>query len=231
MGYPTNTRRAHERRLPNESDPPAMITLHALQYSRATRILWLLADLGQPCNRIDYPRTKAFRAPEALSKIHPLGKSPMIDDEGEMIAESATILRYLTAKFDDDSHIPPRSTMDYWRHEMLFDYVEASFADVAIRAIMPAFRGEPVPDDAKAVLDTHLAYIGAMIRDGPLLFGKMAMLADIQISYIVALLARLGLLADHPKIAAYWDALQEQPGYIAATQAAGPMAPPAQIQR
>lgn len=204
-----------------------MITLHALQYSRATRILWLLADLGQPCNRIDYDRTDDFRAPYELSKVHPLGKSPVIDDDGEMIAESTTILRYLAAKFDDDTHTPPRGTADYWRHEALFDYVEASFADVAVRAIMPAFRGEPVPDDAKAALDTNLRYIARAIGDGPMLFGKSAMLADIQMSYIIALLARLGLLADHPKITAYWDALQEQPGYIAATQAAGPMAPPA----
>ncbi|CTQ48213.1 glutathione S-transferase family protein [Jannaschia donghaensis] len=203
-----------------------MITLHALQYSRATRVLWLLADLGQPCNRIDYDRTDAFRAPAELSKVHPLGKSPVIEDDGEMIAESATILRYLAAKFGDDTHTPPHGTAEFWRHEALFDYVEASFAEVAVRAIMPAFRGEPVPDDAKAALDTHLAYIGACIEDGPLLFGKDPMLADIQISYIIALLARLELLADHPKVLAYWDALREQPGYIAATRAAGPMAPP-----
>lgn len=206
-----------------------MITLHALQYSRATRILWLLADLGQPCNRIDYDRTDDFRAPDELSKVHPLGKSPVIDDDGEMIAESTTILRYLAAKFEDDSHTPPRGTADYWRHEALFDYVEASFAEVAVRAIMPAFRGEPVPDDAKSALDTNLGYIARAIGDGPLLFGNTTMLADIQMSYITALLARLDLLADHPKVAAYWGALQEQPGYIAATQAAGPMAPPAQL--
>ncbi|TYB83708.1 glutathione S-transferase family protein [Oceaniovalibus sp. ACAM 378] len=204
-----------------------MITLRALQYSRATRILWLLADLGQPCKRVDYDRTEAFRAPKELSKVHPLGKSPVIDDDGELIAESATIMRYLAAKFDDDTHTPPRDTADFWRHEALFDYVEASFAEVGLRAIMPAFRGKPVPDDAKAALDTHLTYIARAIGDGPLLFGDKAMLADIQLSYIIALLARLGLLTDHPGIAAYWDALQEQSGYIAATRSAGPMALPA----
>ena len=204
-----------------------MITLRALQYSRATRILWLLADLGQPCNRIDYDRTDAFRAPEELSKVHPLGKSPVIDDDGELIAESARIMRYLAAKFDDDTHTPPRGTADFWRHEALFDYVEASFAEVGLRAIMPAFRGKPVPDDAKAALDTHLTYIARAIGDGPLLFGNKAMLADIQLSYIIALLAGLGLLTDLPGIAAYWDALQEQSGYIAATRSAGPMALPA----
>lgn len=205
-----------------------MITLHALKYSRAIRILWLLADLGQPCNRIDYDRTDAFRAPEELSKVHPLGKSPVIDDEGEMIAESATILRYLAAKFDDDTHTPPRGLADFWRHEALFDYVEASFAEVALRVILRVFRGRPVPGDAKAALDNHLAYVTQAIGDGPLLCGDKAMLADIQMSYIIALLARFGLLTDHPKVTAYWDALQEQPGYIAAVRAAGPMAPPSQ---
>ncbi|WP_394688724.1 glutathione S-transferase N-terminal domain-containing protein [Hoeflea sp.] len=109
-----------------------MITLHALKFSRATRVLWLLEDLGQPCQRIDYDRTDEFRAPEALSKIHPLGKSPVIEDDGEMIAESSTILRYLVAKHGDHGHRPDRGTADYWRHEALFDYVESSFAPVAI---------------------------------------------------------------------------------------------------
>ncbi|WGW04687.1 glutathione S-transferase family protein [Tropicibacter oceani] len=204
-----------------------MITLHALKYSRATRVLWLLADLGQPCNRVDYDRTEAFRAPEALARVHPLGKSPVIEDEGELIAESATILRYLAAKYGDTTHAPPPGTPAFWQHEAQLDYVEASLAEAALQAILPAFRGKPAPDDALAALNRHLDYIAQAIGDGPLLFGERAMLADIQLSYIVALLARFDLLTDHPAIASYWNALQKQPGYIAATQAAGPMAPPA----
>ncbi|MBY6201444.1 glutathione S-transferase [Maritalea mobilis] len=204
-----------------------MITLHALKYSRATRVLWMLADLGQPCHRVDYDRTDSFRAPEALKRVHPLGKSPVIEDDGETIAESATILRYLAAKYGDDSHTPPGDTPAYWQHEALLDYVEASLAEVALQAILPAFQGEQVPPEARAALNRHLDFIMQAIDEGPLLFGDRAMLADIQLSYIVALLERLNLLTDHPAIAAYWDALQEQPGYIAATKAAGPMAPPA----
>lgn len=203
-----------------------MITLHVLKYSRATRVIWLLENLGQPCTRIDYDRTAAFRAPEALSKVHPLGKSPVIEDDGIMIAESATILRYLVAKFGDDSHQPPPGTPAFWRHEELFDYVEASFAEVALQAILPAFRDQPVPEPAQAALDTHLTHIARQLASGPLLFGAALTLADIQISYILALLDRVGLLQTHPEVAAYWQALQTQPGYIAARDATGPMAPP-----
>jgi glutathione S-transferase len=205
-----------------------MITLHALQYSRATRVLWLLADLGRPCERVDYRRTEAFRAPESLSRVHPLGKSPVIEDDGETIAESATILRYLVEKFGDTTHRPPHGTPAFWRHEALLDYVEGSFAPVALRAILPAFAGKPVPEQAHAALDDHLAYIAGERGDGPLLFGEAPMLADIQFSYLLAMLDRFGLLEGHPAVADYWKQLQRQPGYIAATEAAGPMAPPSE---
>jgi len=71
-----------------------------------------------------------------------------------------------------------------------------------------------------------LSYIGRERGKGPLLFGATLTLADIQISHILALLSKLDLLSDHPEIAAYWQGLQKQPGYIAAVKAAGPMAPP-----
>jgi len=203
-----------------------MITLHALKFSRATRVLWLLDDLGQPCERIDYDRTPAFGAPDALSEIHRLGKSPVIEDNGRMMAESATILRYLVEKYGDKTHQPPHDTPAFWRHEALFDYVESSFAEVALKAILPAFQGNEVPDEAQAALDKHLSYITTELGDGPFLFGTPLMLADIQISYLLALLAKLDLLNGHPEIATYWQALQQQPGYIAAVKAAGPMAPP-----
>ncbi|MEQ6202262.1 glutathione S-transferase [Sulfitobacter sp. HNIBRBA2951] len=205
-----------------------MIKLHALKYSRATRVLWLLADLGQPCDRVDYDRTDDFGAPEPLKRVHPLGKSPVIEDEGRMIAESATILRYIVEKYGDSTHCPPKGTSAYWQHDGVLDYVEASFAEVALQAIMPAFGGEPVPEEARTALGVHLDYLTQLIGEGSMLFGDRAMLADIQLSYIIALLARFDLLGDHPTIATYWDTLQQQPGYRAAMQAVGPMAPPAQ---
>lgn len=202
-----------------------MIKLHALEFSRATRVLWLLEDLGQNCERIDYERTPEFRAPEELTNVHPLGKSPIIEDQGEMIAESSTILRYLSDKFGDQSHRPPVGTPDYWVHEALFDFVESSFAEVAMGVILPAFEGNEIPNDAKRSLDKHLGYVEDQIGGGPLLFGDTLTLADIQMSYPIALLSKLGRLDRHPKMEEYWSQLQKQPGYIAAVKKAGPMAP------
>lgn len=204
-----------------------MITVHHLENSRSQRVLWMLEELELPYEVRRYERNaKTMLAPPELKRVHPLGKSPVIEDGNRILAESATILRYLVAKYGDETHTPPRGTPEFWQHEELLDYVESSFAEVALRAVLPAFRGKPVPAEAQAALNSHLNFIGRTIGTGPMLFGERAMLADIQMSYVIALLARLDLLGEHPKVGAYWSALQAQPGYIAAVKAAGPMAPP-----
>lgn len=205
-----------------------MLKLHALEYSRASRVLWLLADLDQSCERVDYARTDAFRAPDALAKVHPLGKSPVLEDGNLMIAESATILRYIDDTYGGKSHQPPVGTPDFWEHEIVLDYVESSFAETVQAVVLPAFAGDDAPKNALKALDTHLAYVAQVLGAGPFLCGEKLTLADIQISYLLALLDRFGLLNDWPQIAAYWQRLQDQPGYITALDAVGPMAPPKQ---
>ena len=58
-----------------------MLTLHHLNDSRSQRILWLLEELGTPYEMKRYQRNAETRlAPPELTKIHPLGKSPVITD-------------------------------------------------------------------------------------------------------------------------------------------------------
>ena len=58
-----------------------MLTLHHLNNSRSQRILWLLEELGMPCEIKRYQRNPETRlAPPELKAVHPLGKSPVITD-------------------------------------------------------------------------------------------------------------------------------------------------------
>ena len=76
-----------------------MLTVHHLNNSRSQRILWLLEELELNYELKCYQRDATTNlAPPELEAVHPLGKSPVIEDDGELIAESATILRYLAAK-------------------------------------------------------------------------------------------------------------------------------------
>ena len=66
-----------------------MLTVHHLNNSRSQRVLWLLEELGVPYEIVRYQRQPDMRAPAELRAIHPLGKSPVITDKGNTIAESA----------------------------------------------------------------------------------------------------------------------------------------------
>ena len=73
-----------------------MITVHHLNNSRSQRILWLLEELGVPYQVKHYQRDATTRlAPPELKQVHPLGKSPVIEDDGVKLAESGAITDYL----------------------------------------------------------------------------------------------------------------------------------------
>src|ERR1700750_655979 len=99
-----------------------MITLHHLENSRSTRILWPLEGLNVPYEIKHYKRDpKTSLAPPELLKIHPLGKSPVITDDGLTLAESGAILEYLVDRYGGGALVPaPRTPQrlryTYWMH-------------------------------------------------------------------------------------------------------------------
>lgn len=202
-----------------------MIKIHCLAYSRAIRLIWLMEDLAQPYNLVQYERTEEFRAPDALQKIHPLGKSPVIEDGDIQISESATCLRYLADKFDDKTHRPKLGTAEYVKHAELLDYVESSFAEICMNLLLPAMQGEKPTDAALNTMRMHLDYVAHQLPGDGLLFGDTAMLADIQFSYLLANLDANGFLDDDARVKTYWNDLQQRAGYKSAVKVAGPMAP------
>ena len=79
-----------------------MIVVHHLNDSRSQRILWLLEELGTPYRIERYQRDAATRlAPPELKSVHPLGKSPVITDEGRTIIESGAIIDYIIRRYGE----------------------------------------------------------------------------------------------------------------------------------
>jgi glutathione S-transferase len=84
-----------------------MLTVHHLNNSRSQRVLWLLEELGVPYEIVRYQRQPDMRAPKELRAIHPLGKSPVITDNGNTIAESGAIAEYIIDTYGNGRLIPP----------------------------------------------------------------------------------------------------------------------------
>src|SRR5688572_33429979 len=73
-----------------------MIVVHHLNNSRSQRVLWLLEELGASYEIKRYERDAQTRlAPPALKAVHPLGKSPVVEVDGRILAETGAIIEYL----------------------------------------------------------------------------------------------------------------------------------------
>ena len=85
-----------------------MITVHHLNQSRSLRIVWLLEELGVPYVLRPYQRhPKTMLAPPALKAIHPLGKAPIVDDDGIVMIESGAIIQLLLERHGANSGLAP----------------------------------------------------------------------------------------------------------------------------
>ncbi|MEG3082199.1 glutathione S-transferase [Sphingomonas sp. PB2P12] len=206
-----------------------MLTLHHLNYSRSIRVLWLLEELGIEYDLVKYERDANFRAPPELKAIHPLGKAPVLVDGDLTLAESAPILSYIDARYGDRRFSPPIETDGAAIHDEWLQYVESSAA-LPIMMTMFGKRMGGLPDGLTKFTGPEvtktLDYIGTGVGDGPYLMGEQLMLADIQMSYMLAIAESSGLLADHPDVAAYLDRLRARPAFIAATEIGGPLMAP-----
>jgi glutathione S-transferase len=130
-----------------------MITLHHLENSRSQRILWLLEELDVPYELKIYKRDPKTRlAPPELKQVHPLGKSPVIDDDGEVIAESGAIIEYLVETYGkqadgDLAHLAPRAGSKahrqsrFWMH-----YAEGSLMNwLVMKLVFTSIPTQPMP--------------------------------------------------------------------------------------
>jgi glutathione S-transferase len=205
-----------------------MIILHHLAYSRSLRVLWLLEELGLDFDLVSYERTEAFRAPPELAKVHPLGKSPIIVDGDLVLAESATILRYIHDRHGDRKFTPESGSKAHALHEEWLDYVESS-AGLPIMMRLLGERTGGLSPGLQAFVEPQVAktldYINAGLGEGPFLMGEQLTLADMQLSYMLAIAQMAGALAGYPAVAAYLDRLKQQPAFQRAMARGGPMTP------
>ncbi|MET0373409.1 MAG: glutathione S-transferase family protein [Rhizorhabdus sp.] len=203
-----------------------MLTLHHLAFSRSQRVLWLIEELGLPVELVRYERTPEFRAPPELKTVHPLGKSPVLQDGDLTLAESATILRYLNERYGQNRFSPAPGTAEHVAHEEWLDFVESTAAGPVLTVLLSERAGEKAAADrARPMVDHVLGYIAGGLGDKPFLMGDRPMLADIQMTYFLAMVRMAKALDDYPTLVAYLDRLEAQPGFQRAQDRGGPMMP------
>jgi glutathione S-transferase len=191
------------------------IQVHHLNNSRSQRILWLLEELGAPYEIVKYQRgTPLPFAPPELKAVHPLGKSPVITDNGKTIAESGAIVEYLIDTYGKGGFKPKASTDDYWKYIEWIHYAEGSAMLPLLMALYTGMLG-----DAAAMLKprvdseiaNNLSYMEAAIKGRSFFVGSGLTGADIQLLFVLE--AAGARLEPYPELVKYRAAMQARPAY------------------
>ena len=201
-----------------------MIKLHHLNRSRSLRILWLLEEIGTPYEFVVHQRDeKTNLAPPELLALHPLGKSPMIEMDGETIIESAAITEILCAKYAPQM-IPEAGTPAHIRHLEAMHFAEGSAMTPVLLNLYVSKLGEagaPLHPRIQSELDNHFAYMESILRpSGHFVLDDLSA-ANIMLSFPAQIAMRLERRAKYPKLAAFVDAIEARPAYQRAVDKGG----------
>jgi glutathione S-transferase len=205
-----------------------MITVHHLENSRSQRVLWLLEELALPYAVKRYQRNKAtMLAPPELRQVHPLGKSPVIDDDGLVVAETGAIVEYLVEKGDGRFGAPAHRD-DALRYRHFLHYAEGSLMPPLYTKLVLSrvpLLGKVAQKKFQPMVDVHLDYAEAELAARPWFAGKDFTAADVMMSFpLEAAVTRAAATEGRPHIAAWLGKIHARPAYQAALKAGGPYA-------
>ena len=217
-----------------------MITVHHLADSRSQRVLWLLEELGREYEVVRYERDpKTMLAPAALKDVHPLGKAPVVEDGGRVIAESGAIVQHLIGLGSPMSPEGPDQAAANleWLHA-----AEGSLQPLLLMALLFRLMPERAPTLARPVVrkvaDTamsgfvtprlaeQLAHADRTLADREWFAGGQGPTgADVMMIFpLEAATARADGMDRYANVAAYVARVHERPAYRAALARGGPYA-------
>src|SRR5690606_20374423 len=174
-----------------------MLKLHHLEYSRSTRIIWLLEELGWHCERVRHQRhPETMRAQADLAAIHPLAKAPTVIIDDPLMMEPGARIEYLPEPYGD-GRLAPR-----------FGGLGEGYA--------PFVEGEVV---------TLLDYVEHHLDNREFLVGDGFTGADINITYVIELALAAGMLANRPASMDYCKRMMARAAYKKAIELGGPVVP------
>ncbi len=222
-----------------------MLIVHHLNNSRSQRVLWLLEELDVPYEVKRYERNaETMLAPPELKQVHPLGKSPVITDDGRTIAETGLIIEYVCDRYGAGRLAPAKSAGPdsaerlrwlYWLH-----YAEGSAMPPLVMKLVFGV----MPQRSPALMRPLVAMISARAQQGfidPQLklhmdfwegelagsgwfAGPAFSAADVTMSFpIEAAASRVGF-DTRPRLQAFLKAIHARPAYQRALERGGPYA-------
>lgn len=202
------------------------IIVHHLEESRSQRVLWLLEELGLDYEVKRYARNAQTRlAPPELKAIHPLGKSPVLERNGKIFAESGAIVEYFAeSEAGGKLAVPPgdpaRAEYLYWLH-----FAEGSAMLPLLLKLYVGMLGEAgaplMQMRVEPEIDNHLSHANAALGASDYFVANRFTAADIEMSFVLDAAGSRGGLERYPNLVRVRAANQARPAYKRALEKGG----------
>jgi glutathione S-transferase len=194
-----------------------MIEVHHLNESRSRRITWMLEELAQPYVVLRYERDSKTRlAPPELSRIHPLGKAPVLRDGDLVLIESGAIVDYLIRRYGQGRFSPAIDSQSYNHYQQFLHYAEGSAMLPLMLNLYVGRLGEagaPLRPRIENELDKHLGYLNQCLERKDYLVDNTFSGADVQISFVAQMAVKVKGREYFQHLTRYVDRLEARPAY------------------
>lgn len=185
------------------------------------RVLWLADEIGLHYVRSDWGRGYRSTSEPEFARLSPFGRVPVIDDNGVVVRESNTILRYLARKASRTDLFPtdllPMTNVEAWMDWAATDlYCGSRPVFLALVMKTPGFQDPRLVElgiyewtREMRMLDRHLA------TKGPYLTGSGFTIADIVVGLVVNRWYQIAFSKpDLPAVSAYYELLSKREPYL-----------------
>jgi len=204
------------------------LIVHHLNNSRSQRVLWMLEELDLPYDIRTYQRNAStMLAPPELKAVHPLGKSPVLEDDGIQLVETGAICEYLVGKANGRLG-PVDQDEGLRRYRQFLHYAEGSVMPVLLLMLVIKripLMGKLALKRIQPMADVHLDYIEQELASRPWFSGDDMTAADIMMSFpLEAAASRAGLGPSRPATMAWLNKIHARPAYQRALAKGGPYA-------
>ena len=196
-----------------------MLTLHFAPNSRAGRVLWLLEELGLPyeLNKMAF-HPKDLKSDEHRAR-HPLGRVPVLEDDGIQIWESGAIIDYILERHKNGGLKPSVDSDTFPKYLQWFHYCEGmvmpSMNTIVVHTLLlpEERRDATVLGQAQRLLARALEPVNEALEGNDYLIGNFSG-ADLMLGHSCFMSNNLGCVSDDMvNIKDYVQRISERPAF------------------
>ncbi|VVO32696.1 glutathione S-transferase family protein [Pseudomonas fluorescens] len=195
--------------------------------SNVRKVLWCAEELGLSYEAVDAGGAFGVVDTPEYRAMNPNGRVPLIEDDGFVLWESNTIVRYLCARHAADSVWYPADPQTRAAAEKWMDWTTSTFADPFRQVFWGVLRTPADQQDwvrIHAARDTCvelLSMVDQALAEQPYLSGAEVGLGDIPLgSFIYAWFEMPIERPPMPHLQAWYERLQQRPAYRKAVMTA-----------